>query len=93
LEHGDLSMGMVHGVFSPEPGYKNVQDVFLLFSKEKHDEYYKRRDGLNLVLQDKEGKCVPTEFIHIIDCAPELDELSIEILLKNPSEWSDNAIT
>jgi len=92
LEYGDLSMGMVHGEFVPSSEYDDVKSIFLLFTDEKHDEYYKKRDDLNLTLQDESGKNIPTEWIHIEDYLSENDEIRVEICLLNPELWSNSEV-
>ncbi|USD19845.1 hypothetical protein MJO52_12210 [Microbulbifer variabilis] len=93
LEHADLSMGMVHGIFTQEPDYQKVKNVFKLFANEQYDEYYQKRDDLELTLQDESGNKISTHFIHIEDYSPEFEEISVEVKLVDPQSWAGNANT
>ncbi|WP_444907560.1 hypothetical protein ACJJIR_05325 [Microbulbifer sp. SSSA008] len=88
LEHADLGVGMVHGRFIQGPDYQKVKSVFKLFASEQYDEYYQKRDGLELMLQDESGNKISTDFIHIEDYSPEFEEISVEVKLVNGQSWA-----
>ncbi len=92
LEHRDLFMGVVHGSFTPGSEYDAVKSVFKLFTDDKHDEYYTKRDGLKLTLKDDSGQKIRTGFIHIEDYLSEYNEIRVEIGLINPEPWPDDEV-
>lgn len=89
LENIDESMGVVSGIFEPTPQYDSVKNVFKLFTDQKEEEYYKKRDALNLKLHDRNGNIISTECIHIEDYSSIYigEPLLIEIILNNIESW------
>ncbi|WHI48160.1 hypothetical protein [Microbulbifer sp. VAAF005] len=88
LEYSDLSMGMVHGRFIQGPGYQKVKNVFKLFTSEQYDEYYQKRDDLELILQDESGNKISNDFIHVEDFSPEFEEIIVEVKLVSAQSWA-----
>jgi len=87
LEHCDRSMGIAFGLFVPTGDYQKVQPVFQLFADGNHQDYYQKRDLLNLELRLNGTRFVPTNCIHIVDHSLELgpDCMQLEVHLSNPN--------
>ena len=85
-------MGMVHGLFYPETGYRIVQGVFQLFKQDKFEEYQQCRDELKLELLDENGIVIPTNCIHIEDYLSECNEATIEIKIIDVVGWESRYV-
>jgi hypothetical protein len=87
LEHCDHSMGVAFGAFTPTEGYQRAQSVFRLFVEEKHQEYYRTRDALNLQLNLDGTRMIPTSCIHIVDHSVEfgIESMQLEVHLSDSS--------
>jgi hypothetical protein len=89
LEMHDQGMNVYSGRFFALPGYYRVRPVFKAFADaqdlvgaEKEvalDDYFRRRNQLQLAIRSENGRLWGANWINVIDFDESLDDLQVEV--------------
>jgi len=91
LEILDPGMNVYSGPFLATLAYTRIRLIFKLFSdaldrtdeaaRVQLEEYYRKRDKLELTIRGQDGRQLCANWIHIVDLQEDLEDLVVEVAL------------